>query len=150
MCLLTRLFSTLYTENHSLFHQITTICNKYCSSSITASMLEPPKYCKGALDIGLKHYSYNFFFQGSNKYIFFLALETLVKLRFLVYPFPKPIFISQGPRQYKTDVWGGALLHWILLGGLFRSFFTYSISMALIYTSNSPKSQPHPSLVIRE
>lgn len=73
-CVYSQGFSRM--ENHSLFHQITTIYNKYCSISITASMLEPPKCCKGATDICLRHSSYNFFFQGSNKYFFFSSWDT--------------------------------------------------------------------------
>lgn len=89
------------TEKCSLFHQITTICNKYCSVSITASTLKPPRYLKGALDICLKTAAIVSSFKAAVN-LPSLALETPVKPRFLAYPFPNPTYISLGLRQYKT------------------------------------------------
>lgn len=145
MCLLTGLFSTLCTENLSLFHQITAIYNKYCSISITASTLEPPRYCKGALDICLKHYSYNFFFQGSHKYFFFSSWDSS-KIDFL------PILSLNLPLSPKAPdsirQTGKPLLHWMFLGRFIRIFRTCSIPIILIYTTHS-QSPSHPSLLIK-
>lgn len=139
MCLLTRLFSTLCTESLSLFHQITAIYNKYCNISITASTLEPPRYCKGALDICLKHYSYNFFFQGSHKY-FFLSSWDSSKIDFLPILSLTLPFSPKAPDNIRQT--GTPLLHWMFLGSFIRIFCTCSIPIIFVYTTHSPKSQP--------